>query len=267
MDTLNKLPDEKFYLIQNKLVHWMQIKGFVRWKQIQKTCSELLLAYSQDYVSQYGNFPEYKLFMPLLRKGMCEIAHINKRAGFVCFSESEYLQNTVSPLLLLNNFPAISKLIKNFKIENSVKLNVKCDLNDSYSYKYCDSKVSEVGIYKAEDKVYSPAFLFDGKEKRIIPGYEENIDSISIARCYVRSMEDKKMFFYHKKRQVLNTNVYSDLPILITRALFLLNKENFNDSDFNYPISYKKDYKNIDDKVINEIMRIFGKNTVEVLDD
>jgi hypothetical protein len=144
---------------------------------------------------------------------------------------------------------------------------MKCDLNDSYSYKYCDSKVSEVGIYKVEDKVYSPAFLFDGKEKRIIPGYEENIDSISIARCYVRSMEEKKMFFYHKKRQVLNTNVYSDLPILITRALFLLNKENFNDSDFNYPISYKKDYKNIDDKVINEIMRIFGKNTVEVLDD
>jgi hypothetical protein len=48
---------------------------------------------------------------------------------------------------------------------------------------------------------------------------------------------------------------------------FTLGTGCFNDSDFNYPISYKKDYKNIDDKVINEIMRVFGKNTVEVLDD
>lgn len=268
MDTsINNLPDNNFYVIQKKLIKWICVKGFVTWKQIQKTCRDLLAAYPDDYVALYNNFPEYKLFMPLLRKGRCEIALLNGKTGFICFTEAEYLENTFDPLLILNNFPPLSDLVKKLEIENSIELKVWCDLDVSYSYKSCNSNVTKVGIYKSEDKVYSPAFIYDGKEKRIIPDYEANIDAISIARCFVRSVEEKKMFFYHKKQQSLITNVYSDLPILITRALFLLNKGNFKDSDFDYPINYKKVYKNVDDKVINEIMRIFGKNTVEVLDD
>lgn len=267
MDILtNNLPDENFTIIQKKLRNWMRAKGFVTWKQIQKACRDLLASYPESYVCQYGNFPEYKLFMPLLRKGKCEIAQQEGKTGFVCFPKSEFLENTIDPVLLLNNFPNLQSLIQQYKVEDSIELKVWCDLEDSYSYKSCNSKITKVGIYKSEDKVYSPAFLFDGKETRIIPGYEENLDAISVARCYIRSVEEKKMFFYHKKRQILNTTVYSDLPILITRALFLLNKD-YKDPEFDYPINYKKDYKNIDDKIINEIMRIFGKSSVEVIDD
>lgn len=262
----NILPDENFILIQRRLRNWMRAKGFVTWKQIQKACRDLLATYPERYVVLYGNFPEYKLFMPLLRKGKCEIAFQDGKTGFICFPKLEYLDNPIDPILLLNNFPSLKDLIENYKIENSIELKVRCDLEDSYLYKSCNGKVDKVGIFKAEDKVYNPAFLFDGNKKRIIPGYEENLDAISVARCYVRSMEEKKMFFYHKTRQILNTTVYSDLPILITRALFLLNKD-FKDPDFDYPINYKKEYKNINDKVINEIMRIFGKNSVEVIDD
>lgn len=268
MDTsIRTLPDETFSIIQKKLRNWMRVKGFVTWKQIQKACRDLLEGYPQDYILQYGNFPEYKLFMPLLRKGKCEIAQQEGKTGFVCFPKSEYLENPVDPLLLLNNFPSLSSLIEQFKIEDSIELKVWCDLEDAYSYKSINSKAEKIGIYKSEDKVYSPAFLFDGKKRRIIPSYDENLDALSIARCYVRAAEEKKMFFYHKKSKALNTTVYSDLPILITRALFLFNKDNFKDDDFNYPISYTKLYKNINEKVINELMRIFGKNCVEVLDD
>lgn len=268
MDTSTKtLPDETFLIIQKKLRNWMRVKGFVTWKQIQKACRDLLEGYPQDYILQYGNFPEYKLFMPLLRKGKCEIAQLEGKTGFVCFSKGEYLENPIDPLLLLNNFPSLSSLIENFKIEESIELKVWCDLEDSYSYKSINSRVDKIGIYKSEDKVYSPAFLFDGKNKRLIPSYDENIDGISIARCFVRAAEEKKMFFYHKKSKALNTTVYSDLPILIIRALFLFNTDNFKDDDFNYPINYTKLYKNVNEKVINELMRIFGKNCVEVLDD
>ena len=83
--------------------------------------------------------------------------------------------------MLLNNFPSLSSLIENFKIEESIELKVWCDLEDSYSYKSINSRVDKIGIYKSEDKVYSPAFLFDGKYKRLIPSYDENIDAISIA--------------------------------------------------------------------------------------
>lgn len=268
MDTSTRiLPDKTFSIIQMKLRMWMRVKGFVTWKQIQKACRDLLEGYPQDYISQYGNFPEYKIFMPLLRKGKCEIARMEGKTGFVCFPKREYLENPIDPLLLLNNFPSLFSLIEDFKIEESIELKVWCDLEDSYSYKSITSKVEKVGVYKSEDKVYSPAFLFDGKNKRLIPSYDENIDGISIARCFVRAAEEKKMFFYHKKLKALNTTVYSDLPILITRALFLFNTDNFKDKDFNYPITYKKTYININDKVINELVRIFGKNCVEVLDD
>lgn len=268
MDTSTKtLPDETFLIIQKKLRNWMRVKGFVTWKQIQKACRNLLEGYPQDYISQYGNFPEYKIFMPLLRKGKCEIAQLEGKTGFVCFPKNEYLENPVEPLLLLNNFPSLNSLVENFKIENSIDLKVWCDLEDSYSYKCNNSKLEKVGIYKSEDKVYSPAFLFDGKNKRLIPSYDENIDGISIARCFVRASEEKKMFFYHKKSKSLNTTVYTDLPILITRALFLFNTDNFKNNDFNYPITYKKTYMNINDKAINELMRIFGKSCVEVLND
>ena len=134
--------------------------------------------------------------------------------------------------------------------------------------------LQELQLYKSEDKVYHPAFLFDGKETRIIPGYDENIDAICIARCYVRSINEKRMFFYHKKTKVLNTPVYSDLPILITRALFLFSKENYKDPDFDYNklmissiCEFDLNGKFIREIPINEIMRIFGKNTVEVIDD
>lgn len=268
MDTSTRtLPDESFSIIQKKLRNWMRAKGFVTWKQIQKACRDLLEGYPKDYISQYGNFPEYKLFMPLLRKGKCEIAQQEGKIGFVCFPKSEYLENPVDPLLLLNNFPALSSLIEQFKIEDSIELKVWCDFEDSYSFKIINSKVEKIGIYKSEDKVYSPAFLYDGKEKRLIPSYDENIDALSISRCYVRAAEGKKMFFYHKKTKALSTTVYSDLPILITRVLFLLNKDNFKDDDFNYPINYKKLYKNINEKVIIELIRIFGKKCMEVLDD
>ena len=205
--------------------------------------------------------------MPLLRKGKCEIAQIEGKTGFICFPKNEYLENPVDPLLLLNNFPSLNSLVENFRIENSIELKVWCDLEDSYSYKSNNSKLEKVGIYKSEDKVYSPAFLFDGKDRRLIPSYDENIDGISIARCFVRAAEGKRLFCYHNKTKSLNTTFYSDLPILITRALFLFNKDNFKDNDFNYPIAYKKTYMNINDKAINELMRIFGKSCVEVLND
>ena len=100
----------------------------------------------------------------------------------------------------------------------------------------------------------------EANENNTFIQHDENIDGISIARCFVRAAEGKKMFFYHKKMKALNTTVYSDLPILITRALFLFNTDNFKDNDFNYPITYKKTYMNINDKAINELMRIFGKS-------
>lgn len=268
MDILtSNLPDEQFYIIQKKLYKWLQARGFVTWKQIQKTCRDLLAAYTENYIAQYGNFPEYRLFMPLLRNGSCEMAVNNGKTGFTYISHENQKDSRFEPLLLLNNFPKISSIVSTYEIESSLELKVWCDLEDRYTYKNCNSRITKIGIYKSEDKVYSPAFIYDGKNNRQIPNYDENIDALNIARCFVRCSNERKLFIYHQKHRSLNVIYYSELPILITRALVLFEPSQLDSQDFLYPLTNKIEYKNVDDKVVNELSRIFEKSSVEVLDD
>lgn len=263
----NSFPDEQFYDIQIKLRLWLRKYGFATWKQIQKTCRNLLATYPESYSSLYGTFPEYKLFMPLLRNGICEIAKENDKLGYVILPKLEVSEDTFNPLFVLNNFPCINDLIKTFKCDESFELSFFCDLKDKYLYKPFSEKKLQIGIYKPENKIYAPTFLYDGEKQREVPKYDENPDSINIARCFVRWREKQKLFIYHKFSQNLNVCFYSELPILITRALILFDKSQIRKKVYNFPLSKDIPYHNIDSKSINELTRIFGKNCIEVIND
>lgn len=263
----NNLPDEQFFVVQNQLKKWLKCFGVASWKQIQKTCKNLLAVYPESYSSQYGTFPEYKLFMPLLRNGICEVAKVNSKTCYVILSEYYKSEGVFNPLLLLNNFPCLKELIKTFRTDDSFEPHFKCDLKDKYTYKPCYEKELEIGIFKPEDKIYSPSILYDGKKQKIIPNYDENPDSINIARCFVRCHEKQKLFVYHEVSKKLNVCFYSELPILITRALILFDKSQLRNNLYYYPLSKEISYHDIDDKVLNELWRIFDKDCIEVLSD
>jgi len=270
MGTLNnQLPDNNFFSVQEKLCKWIQTKGFVTWRQIQKSCKGLLAVYPSEYSSMYGNYPEYKIFIPLLRNGRCEIAKAEGKTGFIYFSKESDTKELMAPLLILNNYPSINELITNFPIENSITFKFWCDLKDKYSYKPIDFNISKakIGIYKADNQVYSPAFLFNGKENRLIPDYNTDFDSLNIARCYIRSCENQKIFTYHEQQKTLSPLIYSELPILITRALILFDKEQLEDKSFYYPLHKNSTYKNIESSVIDELVRIFGEQSMDVVHD
>ncbi len=268
MDILqNNLPDEQFFEIQSKLIMRLKKQSFVSWKQIQKTCKTLLEAYPESYSAQYGNFPEYKLFMPLLRNGICEVAKENEKTGYVALPELADSEETLNPLLLLNNFPCINDLINGFKKEDSLELKFKCNLEDKYSYKPFSEKSLEIGIYRPEDKVYAVTLLFDGKAKRIIPDYNKNPDAINVARCFARCSKNQQLFTYHKQSKELSTCFYSELPILVSRALILFDKSQLKNAMYNYPLSRNQPYHNVDEKAVEELERIFGANCIEVKND
>lgn len=268
MDILqNNLPDDEFYNIQIKLRKWLRRNGFVTWKQIQKTCRTLLEAYPTEYTELYGKYPEYKLFMPLLRNGICEISKQNEKTGFVILSKENEEKSNLNPLVLLNNFPAINDIIANYKIEESVEMKFYSDLYDKYSYKPIEDNKKFIGILKPQDRVYENEFIYDGKRLRILPKKDDNPDSINIARSFVRIQNNQKLFTYHSLRKELNTYYYSELPILITRALILFDISQLKKRLYKYPLNFNTPYKNIDNKAINELFRIFGKNSIEVLDD
>lgn len=266
MNTLNsKLPDDNFFSIQEKICKWIQAKGFVTWRQIQKSCKDLLALYPSEDSSLYGNYPEYKIFMPLLRNGRCEIARADRKTGFIYLPKEADKKELMDPLLILNNYPSINNLIRSFPICDSILFKFHCDL-ENYSYKSIYDS-SKPGIYKAEDEPYSQAFLFDGEKKRSIPNYDINFDALNIARCYIRGREKQRLFIYHQQRKTLSPLIYSELPILITRALILFDKEQLEDKSFYYPLDKDSTYKNIKNSAITELIRIFGENSMEVIND
>ena len=271
MDTSqSKLPDEKFYDIQIKLRKWMRAKGFVRWPQIQKACRRLLSAESEEYAALYGNSPEYKLFMPLLRDGTCEVAWKDGKLGYIILldgTDKSIADVSIDPLLLLNNFPSIRELVAEFKPENSINRKFICDLRDSYAYKPVSKNKPKIGIYKLQNEVYAPALLFDGKETKLIPGFEKSPDAICTARCFVRICEGEKLFVYHAKSKTLNVRYYSELPVLITRALVLFAPSQIISKKYNYPLLRDVPYKDISPDAVDELIRIFGKDSIEVQND
>lgn len=268
MDTLqNNFPDEEFYNIQIKLRKWLRRNGFSTWKQIQKTCRTLLEAYPNEYSDLYGKYPEYKLFMPLLRNGICELSKQNDKTGFLILPKENEETPTLNPLILLNNFPTINDIVRSYKIEESVDLKFYSDLYDKYSYKPIEDNKKSIGIFKPQDRVYENEFIFDGKQQRILPKKDDNPDSINVARSFVRIKNNQQLFKYHSLRKELNTYYYSELPILITRALILFDVSQLKDRKYKYPLTMDIPYKNIDDKVVNELLRIFGNNCIEVSND
>ena len=59
----------------------------------------------------------------MLRNGICEVAKENEKTGYVALPELADSEETLNPLLLLNNFPCINDLINGFKKEDSLELN------------------------------------------------------------------------------------------------------------------------------------------------
>ena len=265
MPTLDiDFPDATFFILQEKLYKWIQIKQIVNWTQIHKVCLQLLSEFDNSYTELYGNYPEYKIFMPLLRNGFCEVAMNNGKQHFVPLCR-EYTENEnyADPYLLLNNFPTLYNLISTFEKEDTLELKYKCNLFDKYKFEPIESFSYETGIYKTHDEVYYSSYVFDGEDIRRIPSYSENIDSINIARCFVRSQRNDFIFFlYDDKQKELYCMNYSELPIIVTRALVFFAKPQLADKIYKYPLDRNTPYKNIQSEVIKELQRIFGRNAV-----
>ena len=73
------LPDNDFSIIQKKLYKWLQIKRIAHWSKIHQICIQLLSEYDDSYIDLYGQYPEYKIFMPLLRHGLCEVTMLMEK--------------------------------------------------------------------------------------------------------------------------------------------------------------------------------------------
>lgn len=292
--------------VQKKLSRFIYAKGFISWNGIRKACKEIILALPEEEQKLFKGkaYPEFEIFIPLLRNGTAEVCKSNNRATLLfCMnpntnlraaneeeyargqdffsiykSKDEYEKNkkkykkdvpfktAFNPMSFLKKFHSIHQQTSDFSEQQIQTSSLRFEQN-LVTYKY-EKKVSSdiaVGIYKLDENVWTTPYLVDKDRKiRKIPYYAEDPDSMNLARLYVRIYNiafTKPIFEFNKNTQELICNRYSELPILLTRALLLFEPSQLTSKEFctNHP---SVPFKNISEDVVKELQRIFSYQTV-----
>ena len=265
----------------------------------------LALPEDQKKLFDKKNYPEFEIVIPLLRNGTVEVCRSNDRATLLyCMSPNinvlskdgkEYIRTqeyfsiyrikedlgenkedvtftySFDPISFLRSYPSIEQQITSF-VEQEIQSNsLRFEQNlNNYQYKMIDNDTLHIGIYKLDDKVWTYPYLYDKKKCiRKIPYYAEDPDSMNLARLYVRLYNEAfslPLFKYNKSSKELRCIRYSEIPILLTRALLLFEPKQLTSEEFctNHP---SVPFKNVPDEAVKELQRIFSYKTIEIKRD
>jgi hypothetical protein len=271
---------------QKKLCLWLYEEGCISWSRIHKACQSIVDSLSEDTKHYFGNYPEYKIFVPLLKNGSIEVCRKENCATLLYCMNSDLkignddfqsvrsppaLENKAvfNPLEFLKTYPSIKTQIETFSrvdIERNL-FKVYMNLYD-YSYSQCKGIPYSTGIYKTADIVWYTPYLLDARNiVRRISGNDENPDALNLARLYVRIINPackKPLFEYNVQTKDLTCFCYSELPVLLVRALLLFTPAQITKTQFCLPYP-NIPFKNIGRETVVEIQRIFSKNSVKIL--
>lgn len=246
------------FCYQEAIYIWLKHKGFATWQQIHNQCSNLVQ--TSGFYTDFGDRPEYKIFMPLLKIGIVEIYEkngeyiycVSEKVNLFAASEHEYSYRnhflkvddeipTVPQkcqkraLEFLKNAPSIKNQITNNRIyyskdesndENAViRFSTRKYLQELRFTRELTSEYPCIFKYKKES--YEPDyFLMDQKDGRFklnksIP------DSLTVCKSFIhaerisKNNDLSKLFTYFPLEKKLVCHYMPDVPVLYARALIL----------------------------------------------
>lgn len=254
--------------IQNNLLRWLTAVGSATWKEINQTLVGMLLSYGSTDDNENLKYPAYKWFEPLFRNGVIE-AFFDKEVKFYPVFKSldeVVVDSTLSSLALLKKLPSITSQINHFTrsltdIANYLFFNLR-----EYEFMPIRQDQLPIGIYSRNGNFWEEKYLYDGKQVRLIPREDKNVDAKKLAYCFLRMSQNTKLFCYHSQQKTLDIYHYQEHPILVTRALFLSDLTQVQKLEYYQPIN-KISYNNISFKHIIELKRIYNSNAIEVKND
>ena len=286
--------DEAIIHTQDILCQWLALQdaGAATWNTISGVCAKIIQTLPQTEQVYFGNHPEYKILIPLLRNGTIEVCRKQDRSAlYYCLIRHPYsapLQaadtgKIFSPVDLLRRYPPIKTQVQSFPISSIadsalqyiMKMSIYPEGRNSYNYIPHNNTTKGapiIGIYKVEPFVWSPAYLYDKHDAiRKIPSYHENPDALNIARLFVRLHQSATglgapLFTYNKRTHALTCRRYTELPIVLTRILLLLNPEQIEKRAFRLPnpgIPFTIEPLQ-EKQVIAALQRIFSDNTIKI---
>ena len=295
--------DECFYkydlfCYQEALYLWLRHKGFANWQQIHNQCINLVQ--TSGFYSDFGDRPEYKIFMPLLKIGVIEIYQMNGEyvygvAAQIGLFDSEgnefsyrdhFLNqnaekvNLVSSQLRALNFlkslPSIFQIIKENKIyysddSSDDKNAVICFSKKTFKRerRFTSNLSSEIPcIFKYKKESYEPDYFYlNEKEGRF--KLNRNIpDSYTVCKAYINSeriLQNQNMgsiFTYYPNEKELVCHYLPDVPVLYVRAL-ILNNPSILDKEDIYLSSCPEHYEQVFSNVSEEFAQLLDKKYAE----
>jgi len=292
--------------VQKSLSRYIYAKGFLSWDGIRKACERIIISLPDEEKKSFEDkqYPEFEIFIPLLRNGSAEVCKslnrstllfcMNPHTNIICGDNTELIRGqeffsvyrtksdfegnknkyrtdipfkkVFDPLSFLKSVPQIEQQIFDFSEQQIQASSLHYEQNlSNYQYEKRDSNVAEIGIYKLDDRAWTSPYLMDKCKKiRKIPYYAEDPDSMNLARLYVRinnTSFNKPIFEYSKSTQELTCCRYSEMPILMTRALLLFEPKQLLSKEFctNHP---SVPFKKVPEEAIKELKRIFSDKTV-----
>lgn len=214
--------------IQKKLSRYLFMKGFLSWNGIRNTCRRIILSLPKETRDLFKDksYPEFEIFIPLLRNGTAEVCKNKERSTLLfCMNPNvnlkmldgrEFVRGdeffsihktkekvernkykyredipfelVFNSMSFLKTFPSIDQQITTFS-EQDINLSRFYYVQSLMNYRYEKKNLKDiaVGIYKLDDKAWTSAYLFDKNKKiRKIPYYAEDPDAMNLARLYVR---------------------------------------------------------------------------------
>lgn len=234
------------------------------------------------------NYPSfYSIIDTLLYLGYIDFVYKNNKQIFFIPQSYDLKKNNVYykksdfiPIFLQQSNSSQFIELKPLKLLKALQpIETVCnDLEDSnqlrYLYKYnstnkkivqnnYNNEKHQVGIYKLQLFSESELVTKKGKHKKI-KRKSEDYDELNYCFSYVDIFYKNTLFKYTKNKQELQ--IFStNIPILIKRALYMCDIKNFTLHPYYIMGTYI--FKNINEEIVKELIRIFSFYNLEVIND
>ena len=303
LSSFHKTKTECFYkydlfCYQEALYLWLKHKGFANWQQIHNQCSKLVQ--TSGFYSSFGDRPEYKIFMPMLKIGIIEIYQMNGEYIYGVstqiglfdserneFSYREHFLNQknekidlhssqVRALSFLRSLPNIIQIIKENNIYYSEDLSddekaIICFSTNSFKreLRFTSGLSSEVPcIFKYKKESYEPDYFYLNEKAGRFKINRNIPDSYTVCKAYINSeriMHNSKkgsLFTYYPNEKKLVCHYLPDVPVLYVRAL-ILNDPIILDKEDIYLSNCPDHYEQVFSNISEEFAQLLDKKYTE----
>lgn len=249
--------------LQTNIVNWIDMVGEVSYSKLHRTFTRLA---EKEYLGSPGKIDSslfYKTIIPLVKLGIVEYG-VKDDIEAVFYPpikrvDYDFDKAYKDGLNLLKYLPSIKDYVENLD-EAPITIHLKYMFNfKNYSlHSVHDNGVKDVGLYKQGSEKFYPYYLVDCKGTlRKVKRRANSFECFDYASTYVRIHSGEGIWSYEPDGRALTFFDLNYVPPFVIRAMCLIDYNRY--STLKTYIDSDIVFKNVDERVVKELKRIFKK--------